>query len=112
MKLSRDTTILTLVQEYPFLIEALAERNPIFGKLKSPVLRNTLGRVATVAEAAAMGKENSLELLLFIAGRIMAATGDPVEITPPEVKKTGWFITAPVVWAAPGRPQGNDQRAP
>lgn len=86
MQLTPKTTILTLVREYPFLIENLAQRNNAFGKLRNPVLRQTMGRVATIDKAAAMGKEDPLELMLFIAGRIMTATGSQVEIVPPEVQ--------------------------
>lgn len=85
MQLTLKTTILTLVREYPFLIEALAERNTAFTKLRNPVLRQTMGRVATLDKAASMGKEEPLELMLFIAGRIMSATGDQIEIVPPVV---------------------------
>jgi len=87
MKLNQGTTILPLVREFPFLIEALAERNKTFEKLKNPVLRQTLGRVASIEKVAAMGKEDVFELMLFIAGRIMAATGRQIEIEPPPVDK-------------------------
>lgn len=87
MQLTQDTTILRLIKDYPFLIEALAERNPVFEKLHNPVLRNTIGRVATIEKAAHMGKEEPLDLLLFIAGRIMAATGEQVAIVPPDAGK-------------------------
>lgn len=85
MKLEQSTKILTLVREYPFLIEALAEHNKTFEKLRNPVLRQTVGRVATVEKAASMGNEDTLDLMLFIAGRIMAATGEQLEIVPPQV---------------------------
>ncbi|WP_028585099.1 DUF438 domain-containing protein [Desulfogranum mediterraneum] len=85
MQLSPKTTILTLMQEYPFLIDVLAEHNPAFVKLKNPILRQTMGRVATLEKAASLGKEDTLELMLFVAGRIMAVTGVQVEILPPEV---------------------------
>jgi len=86
MQLTLKTTILTLVREYPFLIEALAGRNTAFTKLRNPVLRQTMGRVATLDKAASMGKEDPLELMLFIAGRIMSATGKQMEIVPPAVQ--------------------------
>lgn len=83
MLLTQETTIYTLTHEYPLLIDALTGRNPAFAKLQNPILRQTMGRVATIEKAAAMGNESVLELMLFIAGQIMAATGTPVEIVPP-----------------------------
>lgn len=84
MLLTKETTLYTLLQEHPFLVEALAGHNPMFEKLKNPMLRQTMGRVATIEKAAAMGNEDVLDLLLFIAGTIMATTGTSVEIVPPE----------------------------
>ncbi|MDR3631607.1 MAG: DUF438 domain-containing protein [Desulfocapsaceae bacterium] len=87
MLLAKETTIYNLVKEFPFLIERLAERNKAFEKLKNPVLRQTMGRIATLEKAAELGKEDILELMLFIAGKIMSSTGKSVEIVPPAVQK-------------------------
>lgn len=87
MKLSPTSTILMLVRQYPFLIDALATHNSAFEKLKNPILRQTLGRVATLEKAASMGKEDTLDLMLFIAGCIMSATGENLEIVPPTVQQ-------------------------
>lgn len=84
MLLTKETTLYTLSQEHPYLVEALASHNPMFAKLKNPMLRQTMGRIATIEKAAGMGNEDVLDLLLFIAGRIMATTGTSVEIVPPE----------------------------
>ncbi len=83
MLLTKETTIFTLTQEYPFLIDALADHNALFEKLKNPMLRQTMGRIATIEKAATMGNEDILDLMLFIAGKIMAATGTTIELTPP-----------------------------
>ena len=89
MLLTKDTTIYALSKEYPFLVDALAGHNQAFEKLRNPMLRQTMGRVATIEKAAAMGNEGVLELMLFIAGRIMAATGTTVEIAPPALEGQG-----------------------
>ena len=83
MLLTKETTIYTLTQEYPVLIDALATHNTAFEKLKNTLLRQTMGRVSTIEKAAAMGNERVLDLMLFIAGKIMASTGTAVEIVPP-----------------------------
>lgn len=89
MLLTKDTTIYALTSKYPFLVDALAARNKDFEKLKNPLLRQSVGRIASVEKAAAMGGEDLLALLLFLAGEIMTATGESVEITPPATAKTG-----------------------
>lgn len=83
MELSKDTKIFALTEKYPFLVDALADHNSAFAKLKNPLLRQTLGRVASVEKAAGLGNESVLALLLFIAGAIMAATGQAVTLVPP-----------------------------
>ena len=88
MELSQDTKIFALTEKYPFLINALAERNSTFEKLKNPLLRQTMGRVASVEKAAGLGNESVLALLLFIAGKIMATTGEAVAISPPAVHQS------------------------
>ncbi len=94
MLLTKDTTIHSLTSEYPFLIESLAQHNSSFEKLKNPLLGQTVGRIATIEKAAGMGNEGVLSLLLFIAGEIMAQTGQPVEISPPEVQQAQPSATA------------------
>jgi DUF438 domain-containing protein len=83
MLLSKETTIYTLTKDYPFLVDALADHNSMFEKLRNPMLRQTMGRIATIEKAAGMGDESVLDLLLFIAGKIMSTTGTTVEIVPP-----------------------------
>lgn len=87
MQLTINTTIFALVKEFPFLIDELANHNSAFEKLKNPLLRQSMGRVASLSKAAELGKENVLDLMLFIAGRIINKTGLQVEIIPPEENK-------------------------
>lgn len=87
MDITKDTKIFALTEKYPFLINALAEHNKAFEKLKNPLLRQAMGRIASIEKAANLGNENVLALLLFIAGEIMATTGDPVAISPPPIRK-------------------------
>ena len=88
MELSQDTKIFALTEKYPFLVNALAERNSSFEKLKNPILRQTMGRVASIEKAAGLGNESVLALLLFIAEKIMATTGETVAILPPAVQQS------------------------
>ncbi len=49
-----QTRIHELLQAYPELEAVLIEAAPVFAKLKNPVLRRTVARVATIAQAAVM----------------------------------------------------------
>ena len=75
MVLTPKTTIGTLLNEYPFLLSYLASYHPEFKKLTNPVARRTLGRLATVEKAAALGGVPTEVLLADIADHVAAETG-------------------------------------
>ena len=50
------TKILELIRTYPDLEDVLIDYVPAFEKLKNPVLRKTVARVATVRQAASVGE--------------------------------------------------------
>ena len=56
LTITPKTTVHTLLKEYPFLLEYLAGYHPEFGKLTNPVLRRTMGRMATLDKAAQHGQ--------------------------------------------------------
>jgi DUF438 domain-containing protein len=82
MTLKPETKIHDLLAQYPFLLDFLAAYRPDFQKLKNPVLRNTVGRVATLATAAAMG-EVPLQTLIADLERAIAAGAGAVSVPPP-----------------------------
>jgi uncharacterized protein len=55
MDLTPKTKLFDLFDKYPFLLDWMAEYAPHFSKLKNPVLRNTVGRMATIEVASTMG---------------------------------------------------------
>ncbi len=57
------TKILQLIETYPELEDILIEAAPAFKKLKNPVLRKTVAKVATVQQAAAIGNLKVQELV-------------------------------------------------
>ncbi len=69
------TTIATLLKEYPFLQSFLVAYSPEFQKLTSPVLRRTMGRMATLEKAAQMAGLPLNQLMNDVAGEIAAHTG-------------------------------------
>lgn len=49
------TRVGELLDAYPHLEEVLVELAPAFGKLKNPLLRKTVGKIATLQQAASVG---------------------------------------------------------
>ena len=80
MTLNSGTKIADLLREYPFLLDYLAGLSPQFSRLKSPILLKTIGRVATLRQAAGFGGIPPAELLQKIRAEIERATGQVVEI--------------------------------
>ncbi|MCZ7650005.1 MAG: DUF1858 domain-containing protein [Thermoanaerobaculia bacterium] len=94
-----QTKVLALLEAYPQLEEVLIARVPAFQKLKNPILRRTVARVATLQQAAAVGgvpvaelvnllrREVGQDLLAGAAGTAYAterpAWFDPALLAPP-----------------------------
>lgn len=57
------TKVLELVEAYPELEDMLIHYVPAFKQLKNPVLRRTVGRVATLQQAAAVGNVSVEDLI-------------------------------------------------
>lgn len=55
--------VLDVINEYPQLEEILIEYVPAFKKLKNPLLRKTVGRVATLQQAASIGEVKVEDLI-------------------------------------------------
>ena len=75
MTITPKTTVHTLLKEYPFLLEYLAAYHPEFGKLTNPVLRRTMGRMATLDKAAQLANVPLNQLMNDLAGEVQAKTG-------------------------------------
>jgi DUF438 domain-containing protein len=82
MILTPETRIHDLLTEYPHLLDFLAAYRPDFQKLKNPVLRSTVGRVATLATAAAMGNVPLPTLIADLERAIAAGPGGPASSAP------------------------------
>ena len=75
MTITPKTTVHTLLKEHPFLLDFLAGYHPEFKKLTNPVLRRTVGRMATLDTVAEQGNVPLNQLMSDIAGEIEAKTG-------------------------------------
>ncbi len=54
--ISPKTKVLQLLESYPELEEVLIRNVPVFDKLKNPILRNTIAKVATLQQAATIAQ--------------------------------------------------------
>ncbi|PCJ16416.1 MAG: hypothetical protein COB02_16255 [Candidatus Cloacimonadota bacterium] len=57
------TKVLNLIETYPKLEDILISYVPAFKKLKSPILRNTVAKIASLQQAAIVGKVNVSDLI-------------------------------------------------
>jgi uncharacterized protein (DUF2249 family) len=73
-KIAPNTRIGDLLKQYPQLLDVLAGYAPAFAKLRNPLLLRTIGRMATLAQAASMGDVNLPDLLRTLR----EAVGEPV----------------------------------
>ncbi len=78
MKIEAKTKIEPLLKTYPFLLDFLAGWSPKFEKLRHPVLRKTLGKVASLEQAAGLGGVPVDRLLEAVAGEVRRMTGEEV----------------------------------
>ncbi|MBF0506588.1 MAG: PAS domain-containing protein [Nitrospirae bacterium] len=88
MELSAGTRIDDLLNKYPFLMDFLIKQSPKFKLLQSTVMRKTVGKVATLAQAASIGDLATDKLISDIAAEIRAKTGEKVMVRQ-EVPESG-----------------------
>jgi hypothetical protein len=77
MGIARETKINEMLEAYPFLLEYLLRQSPRFEKLKNPMLRRTLGRMANLEKAAQMGGLDVDQLVTGINEEIRRHGGQP-----------------------------------
>jgi len=91
------TKVLELLKNYPQLEETLQGVAPAFKKLKNPVLRKTVGKVATLQQAAAIGNvkiEDLINTLRKEVGQDFFAGNEEMKI---DTNKPDWFDETKVV---------------
>jgi len=70
MKIDKNVKILDLLEKSPYLIDVLVSISPEFRKLKNPLLRKTVGRLADLDHASKMSGVSYEELSAAIADAI------------------------------------------
>lgn len=63
MNISSETKIHDLLAAYPFLEDFLVGRNSRYKNLKNPLMRQTIGRVASLGQVAGIGGEDVIDLV-------------------------------------------------
>lgn len=86
-----STKVATLLDRYPQLEEILIEMAPPFKKLRNPVLRKTVAKVASLRQAAAVGRM-SVEVLV---NRLRAAVGQEALALGADGEKDDYFTSQP-----------------
>jgi len=81
MDLSPKTKVSELLNQYPFLKDFLIKLNPEFKMLDNPIMRKTVGRLASLGKVAMIGGMDVKKLLDDIAGKIKKETGVAVSIS-------------------------------
>ena len=92
MLITPKTKIGELLEAFPQLEPVLMDLAPAFKKLKNPVLRKTIGRVATLQQAASVGGLSVSELV----NALRAEAGQELFSPPKETgdinyQEPGWF---------------------
>mgnify|MGYP000960435721 CR=1 FL=1 len=93
------TTIYTLLEAYPQLEKVLIAASPQFKKLKNPLLRRTIAKIATLSQAAVIGGLKTEELVNKLRAEVGQGTGDSSETEEKTYNsaKPSWFDESLVV---------------
>ena len=84
MQISAKTKIDDLLKQYPYLLDFLITLSPKFKNLTNPVLRKTVGKIATLEKAAAIGGLDADELVSALTAEMEKQSGG---ITDPEERR-------------------------
>ena len=85
------TKILQLIEAYPQLEDILIQYAPAFKKLKNPVLRKTVAKIATLQQAAVIGNAKVEDLINHLrkeVGQDLYSGESTIVYT---TQKPGWF---------------------
>lgn len=85
------TKVLELIETYPQLEDILIEIAPAFKKLKNPVLRRTVAKIATLQQAAAIGNVKTEELINLLRKEVGQGTLEGENGSQYNYIKPEWF---------------------
>jgi hypothetical protein len=85
MRISPKTKVNELLSRYPFLKDSLVRLDPHFKALDNPLLRKTLGKVATLSKVAMVGGIELDRLMNEIAQEIKKHSGEDIKVEADEI---------------------------
>lgn len=85
------TKVLQLLEHYPQLEDVLIEYAPAFKKLKNPVLRKTVAKIATLQQAASIGNVKVEELINRLRKEVGQDILEKTEDATYNMNRPGWF---------------------
>ena len=85
------TKVLQLIEAYPELEEFLISKVPAFEKLKNPLLRKTVAKIATLQQAAAIGNIAVGDLINLLRNKIGQDLISDTTINEYRTAKPFWF---------------------
>jgi hypothetical protein len=97
LPVNAETKIGALLEAYPEIEQLLIDSAPAFEKLRNPILRKTVAKVATVEQAARIGGLRPPELVQKIREAIGQTTPAAGESAPTEPRGAQWLESCPVV---------------
>jgi len=89
--ISPRTKVLQLIETYPQLEDILIEYVPAFKKLKNPVLRKTVAKVATLQQASAIGNVKIEDLINLLRKEVGQDMCEEASGSIYNTQKPDWF---------------------
>jgi hypothetical protein len=88
------TKVLELIETYPQLEDVLIKYVPAFSKLKNPLLRRTVAKIATLQQAASIGNVKTGDLINLLRKEVGHELLDSGVDTAYNTKRPSWFEEA------------------
>jgi hypothetical protein len=88
------TKVLELIETYPQLEDVLIKYVPSFSKLKNPLLRRTVAKIATVQQAASIGNVKTGDLINLLRKEVGQELLNSGADTVYNTKRPSWFEEA------------------
>lgn len=85
------TKVLQLIETYPQLEDVLIKYVPAFSKLKNPLLRRTVAKIATLQQAASIGNVKTGDLINLLRKEVGQELLGEIIDTTYNTKKPTWF---------------------
>ena len=89
--ISPKTKVLHLIEAYPHLEDILIGYVPAFEKLKNPLLRRTVAKIATLQQAATIGNVKVEDLINVLRKEVGQDMVDPVDEANYNTQRPAWF---------------------